>query len=160
MYGRPFPALAPHRAWADTGPSPDLIRWLRDVGGRHRGTRIRFLSEPTPPSVVARMLARDEFTAHTGIEVEIEIVPLEQVLHKATIDARDQLDAYDLYYMDQSWTSLFARDTVDPRDLLAGKPTSPCPASTGTTSPHRWSRASRTTRTRSSGSRSTSRSSS
>lgn len=120
--GRPFPILASRAAWADTAPSPALTDWLRDVGSRHRGKKIRFLSEPTPPSVVAKALARDEFTRHTGIEVEVEIVPLEQVLHKVTTDSRDQLDAYDLYYMDQSWTSLFARDTVDPRELLAGKP--------------------------------------
>ena len=69
-----------------------------------------------PPTIVAKLLAKDEFTAHTGIEVEIEIVPLEQVLQKVTADAQGKLGAYDLYYMDQSWTSLFAGDTVDPRE--------------------------------------------
>ena len=118
---RPFPGLAANRALADAGPSEAMTRWLRDVGGTYRGTKIRYLSEPTPPTAVARMLARDEFTAHTGIEVDIEIVPLEQVLHKATVDARDQLDAYDLYYMDQSWTGMFIGDTVDPRELSERK---------------------------------------
>ena len=69
------------------------------------------MREATPPTVVAKLLAKDEFTAHTGIEVDIEIVPLEQVLQKVTADSQGKLGAYDLYYMDQSWTSLFAGDT-------------------------------------------------
>lgn len=114
---RPFstPALA------QTGPSADLTAWLRDVGGKFKGTRIRFVSEATPPTVVAKALARDEFTAHTGIEVDIEIVPLEQVLQKVTADVQGRLGAYDLHYIDQSWTSLFAGDTVDPRERYARK---------------------------------------
>ena len=55
-----------------------------------------------------------EFTALTGINVEIEIVPLEQVLQKATLDVQGQLGTYDLYYLDQSWMATFAQDTVDP----------------------------------------------
>ena len=114
MLGGSRPFSAPARAQG--GPSEDLTKWLRDVGSKHRGTTIRFVSEATPPTVVAKALARDEFTAHTGIEVDIEIVPLEQVLQKVTADAQGKLGACDLYYMDQSWTSLFAGDTVDPRE--------------------------------------------
>ncbi|MGE0723377.1 MAG: ABC transporter substrate-binding protein [Alphaproteobacteria bacterium] len=117
---RPFRESAPALA-AQGGPSPEMAKWLRDVSGRHRGTRVRFVSEPTPPTIVAQLLAKDEFTASTGIEVDIEVVPLEQVLHKATIDARDHLGAYDLYYLDQSWTGLFIGDTLDPRDLYERK---------------------------------------
>ncbi|MCW5735903.1 MAG: extracellular solute-binding protein [Enhydrobacter sp.] len=113
---RPFSGSASTQALAQSSPSDDLAKWLRDVGGKHRGTKIRFVSEATPPTVVAKLLAKDEFTAHTGIEVDIEIVPLEQVLQKVTADAQGKLGAYDLYYMDQSWTSLFAGDTVDPRE--------------------------------------------
>ena len=57
---------------------------------------------------------KKEFTDPTGIEVEIEIVPLEQVLAKATQDVQGQLGTYDLYYLDQSWVATFAQDTVDP----------------------------------------------
>ncbi len=99
-----------------------MIRWLRDVGGKFRGQKIRYTSEATPPTIVASQLARDEFTANTGIEVEIEVVPLEQVLQKATVDSQGRLGTYDLYYLDQSWTALFAPDTLDPRELLARKP--------------------------------------
>ena len=113
---RPFPGAPSTQALAQSGPSADLTKWLRDVGSKHKGTTIRYVSEATPPTVVAKLLAKDEFTAHTGIEVDIEIVPLEQVLHKVTADAQGKLGAYDLYYMDQSWTSLFAGDTVDPRE--------------------------------------------
>jgi multiple sugar transport system substrate-binding protein len=103
-------------ALADEGASPEMTKWLQDVGSRHRGTKIRFVSEPTPPTVVASLLAKDEFTASTGIEVEIEILPLEQVLQKVTVDVKDQAGAYDLYYLDQSWTALFIGDTLDPLD--------------------------------------------
>jgi multiple sugar transport system substrate-binding protein len=117
---RPFAGLTPAPALADTA-SAELTNWLRDVGGKYRGTKIRFVSELTPPTMVARLLAKDEFTASTGIDVEIEIVPLEQVLQKATADARDRLGGHDLYYLDQSWTSLFVGDTIDPRDYYDRK---------------------------------------
>lgn len=118
---RPFAGGFGTQALAQNGPSSDLTKWLRDVGSKFKGTTIRYISEATPPTVVAKLLARDEFTAHTGIEVDIEIVPLEQVLQKVTADAQGKLGACDLYYMDQSWTSLFAGDTVDPRELYDRK---------------------------------------
>jgi multiple sugar transport system substrate-binding protein len=118
---RPFTGAPAMQAMAQNGPSSGMTQWLRNVGGRFKGTKIRYISEATPPTVVAKALAADEFTAATGIEVDIEIVPLEQVLQKVTSDARDRLGAYDLYYMDQSWTSLFAGDTVDPRALYDRK---------------------------------------
>ncbi|MGE0715091.1 MAG: ABC transporter substrate-binding protein [Alphaproteobacteria bacterium] len=111
--GRPLPRLVTGAAAA---ASPEMTKWLRDVGRPHRGTTIRFVSEMTPPTAVARMLVKEEFTAATGIDVEIEIVPLEEVLHKVTADVRGQAGAYDLWYIDQSWTSLFVGDTVDPRE--------------------------------------------
>ena len=119
--GRPTPAVTPGSAPAAGGASPEMAKWLRDVGGKFKGTKIRYVSERTPPSVVAQMLAEDEFTAHTGIEVEVEIVPLEQVLQKATADAKGKLGANDLYYLDQSWTALFSGDTIDPREYYARK---------------------------------------
>ncbi|MCC7274717.1 MAG: extracellular solute-binding protein [Alphaproteobacteria bacterium] len=118
---RPSPAAVSKQALADHGPSAAMTKWLRDVGGKYRGTKIRYVSEPTPPSVVAKLLAKDEFTASTGIDVDIEIVPLEQVLHRATMDVKGQLGAYDLYYLDQSWTSLFIGDTIDPREYFERK---------------------------------------
>jgi len=119
--GRPFPGAPSMRALAQTGPSADMTKWLRDVGSPFKGTKIRYVSEATPPTIVAKLLAKDEFTANTGIDVDIEIVPLEQVLQKVTVDARSKLGAYDLYYLDQSWTSLFVGDTVDPRELYDRK---------------------------------------
>jgi multiple sugar transport system substrate-binding protein len=118
---RPFTGAPSMQALAQTGPSADMAKWLRDVGSKFKGTKIHYVSEATPPTIVAKLLAKDEFTAATGIEVDIEIVPLEQVLQKVTTDAQGKLGAYDLYYMDQSWTSLFAGDTVDPRELYERK---------------------------------------
>lgn len=113
---RPFPEVTSAQAQADSGSSAEMAKWLRDVGGKYKGTKIRFVSESTPPTIVAKLLAKDEFTANTGIDVDIEIVPLEQVLEKVTVDTRGQLGAYDLHYLDQSWTALFSGDTIDPRE--------------------------------------------
>jgi multiple sugar transport system substrate-binding protein len=98
---------------------PDVEKWLKEVGGKYAGTKIRYSTEATPPSIVANQLAQEEFTKLTGIEVEVEIVPLEQVLAKATQDVQGQLGTYDLYYLDQSWMATFAPDTIDPTAYYA-----------------------------------------
>ena len=118
---RPFSGTVATPALAQTGASPEMAKWLRDVGSKYKGTKIRFVSEPTPPTVVASLLARDEFTANTGIDVEIDILPLEQVLQKVAADTKGQLGGHDLFYLDQSWTALFVGDTVDPRDTYDRK---------------------------------------
>jgi multiple sugar transport system substrate-binding protein len=99
----------------------EMTKWLKDVSGPFKGTKIRYTSEATPPTVVLDKL-KGEFTEATGIEVEIEIVPLEQVLAKATQDVQGQLGSYDLYYLDQSWVATFAQDTVDPIAYYKEKP--------------------------------------
>ncbi len=112
---RRSPAGIAPPALADEGAAAEMAAWLRAVGTRHAGSKIRFVSESTPPTMVAKKLVKDEFTASTGIEVEFDILPLEQVLQKVALDVKDQAGAYDLYYLDQSWTALFIDDTVDPR---------------------------------------------
>lgn len=97
-------------------------QWLKEVGGKYSGTKIRYSTEATPPSIVANQLAQEEFTKLTGIEVEVEIVPLEQVLAKATQDVQGQLGTYDLYYLDQSWIATFAPDIIDPREYYEANP--------------------------------------
>ena len=99
----------------------EMGKWLKDVSAPYKGTKIRYTSEATPPTVVLDKL-KGEFTAATGIEVEIEIVPLEQVLAKATQDVQGQLGSYDLYYLDQSWVATFAQDTIDPIAYYKDKP--------------------------------------
>lgn len=117
---RPFGGLTNWGTSAAAAQTPDdVAAWLKDVGGQFRGTTIRYSTEATPPSIVANQLAKEEFTKLTGIEVEVEIVPLEQVLQKATLDVQGQLGTYDLYYLDQSWMATFAQDTVDPKEYYA-----------------------------------------
>lgn len=99
----------------------DVAAWLRDVGRPFAGTTIRYTSEATPPTNVASEL-KGEFEELTGINVEIEIVPLEQVLEKATLDAQAQLGTYDLYYLDQAWSMLFKPDVFNPREYYDSKP--------------------------------------
>ncbi len=100
---------------------PNVNAWLKDVGSKFKGTKIRYTTEATPPSVVLDKIKK-EFIDLTGIDVEIEIVPLEQVLAKATQDVQGKLGTYDLYYLDQSWASTFAQDTFDPIAYYKDKP--------------------------------------
>ena len=106
-----------------TEQSSEVTNWLKDAGKPFRGQNItiKYSTEATPPSVVLESLVADDFTAHTGINVEVEIVPLEQVLQKLTQDVAGGLGSYDLYYLDQSWMATFSRDTEDPRELYAEK---------------------------------------
>jgi multiple sugar transport system substrate-binding protein len=117
---RPFRGnLSGNAAMAQT--PEEMTKWLKDVGGQFKGSKVRYTSEATPPTVVLNQI-KGEFTEATGIEVEIEIVPLEQVLAKATQDVQGQLGTYDVYYLDQSWTATFSQDTVDPVQYYKDKP--------------------------------------
>ena len=108
------------QAYADGLPD-NQAKWLKEVGSKFKGAKIRYTTEATPPSVVLNQIKK-EFTDPTGIEVEVEIVPLEQVLAKATQDVQGQLGTYDLYYLDQSWISTFAQDCVNPIQYTKDKP--------------------------------------
>src|SRR5258708_21375612 len=107
-------------AYADGLPD-NQAKWLKEVGSKFKAAKIRYTTDSTPPSVVLNQIKK-EFTDPTGIEVEVEIVPLEQVLAKATQDVQEQLGTYDLYYLDQSWVSTFAPDCVNPIALYKDKP--------------------------------------
>jgi multiple sugar transport system substrate-binding protein len=121
--GRPFRGLDfGNPAFAQAGPDEAMMQWLSEVGKPFAGTTIRYTSEATPPTIVANQLAKEEFTKATGINVEIEIVPLEQVLQKATLDIQGQVGTYDLYYLDQSWMATFSQDMEDPREYYDAHP--------------------------------------
>ncbi|MCB9942876.1 MAG: extracellular solute-binding protein [Geminicoccaceae bacterium] len=120
--GRPWGGLTNLGTPLAQAQTPDdVTAWLKDVGRQFAGTTIRYTSEATPPTNVASEL-KSEFEEATGINVEIEIVPLEQVLQKATLDAQGQLGTYDLYYLDQAWAALFSPDTFNPREYYDSKP--------------------------------------
>ncbi len=106
---------------AENNTPEDVAKFLREAGKPFAGTTVRYTSEATPPTVILDQL-KSEFTELTGIKVEIEIVPLEQVLAKATQDVQGQLGTYDVYYLDQAWTSTFSQDTIDPIQYYKDKP--------------------------------------
>jgi multiple sugar transport system substrate-binding protein len=116
---RPFLGNMAHAAENNT--PEDVAKFLKEAGKAFAGTTIRYTSEATPPTVILDQL-KGEFTELTGIKVEIEIVPLEQVLAKATQDVQGQLGTYDVYYLDQAWTSTFSQDTIDPVQYYKDKP--------------------------------------
>ena len=106
-------------ALAATQPAKDVMDWIKDVGKPYSGKTVRMATESTPPSKGIAELVKSEFTPATSIKVEIEVLPLEQVLQKLTLDVASGTSTYDLYYMDQSWMASFSNDTIDPRELYA-----------------------------------------
>jgi multiple sugar transport system substrate-binding protein len=100
----------------------DVSKWLTDVGGQFKGTSIKVVSEDTPPSRAIISLMEDEFIKATGIQVNWEVIPLDQVLAKVSQDAAGRLGSNDIYYFDQAWVGRFINDTFDPRELLQQKP--------------------------------------
>ena len=114
------PALA---RLQDTSPvPPEVTTYLRDVGGRFKGSSIKVVTEDTAPGAAILALKAEQFEAVTGITVNWEVVPLDQVLSKVSIDAAQKTGANDIYYFDQAWVGRFINDTLDPRELLQTKP--------------------------------------
>ena len=103
----------------DVAQDPAMMSWLKDVGKQFAGTTVRLATESTPPSNAINSQLKQFFEEATGIKVEIEVLPLEQVLQKLTLDVASGLGTYDLYYIDQSWMASFAGDVIDPREKYA-----------------------------------------
>lgn len=103
-------------------PDPEVLAWVREVSKPFAGTTLKFATESTPPSNALNSQLKQYFEEASGITVEIEVLPLEQVLQKMTLDIASQLGTYDVYYIDQSWAAFTSRDVFDPRELLEEKP--------------------------------------
>ncbi len=116
MIGRPSGLITPAYAQEALKPSEDVMAWLREVGKPFAGTTLKLATESTPPSNAINSQLKQYFEEATGIKVEIEVLPLEQVLQKLTLDVASSLGTYDLYYIDQSWAASFSRDVYDPRE--------------------------------------------
>lgn len=85
-------------------------RYLREVGRGFAGTRLRILTEGTPPSLACRRLVEAEFSQLTGIEVEWIVAPLERVYARTQVDVARQAGHHDIFYIDQSWLGKFRPD--------------------------------------------------
>jgi len=113
-FGFVNPAQAQEIEWQG-----DMMDWLREVSTPFRGQTVRLATESTPPSNAINSALKPYFEDATGITVEIETLPLEQVLQKLTLDVASGLGTYDLYYLDQSWMAAFSGDVIDPREKYA-----------------------------------------
>lgn len=100
-------------------PSKDILDWVRDVSKPFAGKTLRLATESTPPSNAINSQLKKYFEEASGMTVEIEVLPLEQVLQKMTLDIASQLGSYDLYYIDQSWAASVSNDVFDPREQIA-----------------------------------------
>ncbi|TCQ22938.1 ABC transporter substrate-binding protein [Rhizobium sp. PP-CC-3G-465] len=120
MGSRPF-MLNKALAQEEMQPSAEVMAWLKDVGKPFAGTTLKFATESTPPSNAINSQLKKYFEEATGIKVEIEVLPLEQVLQKMTLDVASSLGTYDLYYIDQSWAASFSQDVFDPREQIKAK---------------------------------------
>lgn len=119
MIGRPSGLFTPAYAQETLKPSEEVMAWLREVGKPFAGTTLKMATESTPPSNAINSQLKQYFEEATGIKVEIEVLPLEQVLQKLTLDVASSLGSYDVYYIDQSWAASFSRDVFDPREQYA-----------------------------------------
>lgn len=99
----------------------DTTKFLKDIGGKFKGTTLKIVSESTPPSRVIYEISKQEFTPLTGINVEWEQLPLDQVLSKVSQDTAGQLGSNDIYYFDQAWVGRFVNDVLSPTELLQKK---------------------------------------
>lgn len=118
-----------HRAMAARPPirlregvyqlSQEQEQWLREVGGRFRGTTVRISSESTAPSQIISDLAKQVFEPLTGMTIIWEQTPLDQVLSKITQDTATGSPSNDIYYLDQAWVGRFVNDTVDPMEYMS-----------------------------------------
>jgi multiple sugar transport system substrate-binding protein len=117
------PAQAPNEIAACALESQK--QFLREVGGHFKGTKIRIVSENTRPTLIISRLTKKEFTPLTGIEVDWEIVPLDQVLADTVRDtlagSGGSHGRNDIYYWDQAWVARFANDSVHLDELQAKK---------------------------------------
>lgn len=100
-------------------PLTDQQKFLSDMRKSFDGTTLCVLSEDTPPSVATREIMKQEFIPLTGINVEWEQLPLDQVLVKVITDTALAAGKHDIFYWDQAWIGRFVNDAVDPRELLA-----------------------------------------
>jgi multiple sugar transport system substrate-binding protein len=116
---RPYFGMSAAHAQDAVQPSPEVIAWLKDVGKPFAGTTLKLATESTPPSNAINSQLKKYFEEATGIKVEIEVLPLEQVLQKLTLDVASSLGTYDLYYIDQSWAASFSQDVFDPREQIS-----------------------------------------
>ncbi|MGF1475740.1 MAG: ABC transporter substrate-binding protein [Geminicoccaceae bacterium] len=120
--GRPWNGSLFNQARAQIGPSQAVTDWITEVGKPFAGQTVRMATESTPPSKGIAELVQSEFGPATGINVEIEVLPLEQVLQKLTLDVASGLGTYDCYYLDQSWMASFSQDVIDPREKFESQP--------------------------------------
>jgi len=100
----------------------NMMNWLKQAAAPFKGQTIRLATESTPPSNAINSALKPYFVEATGINVEIEVLPLEQVLQKLTLDVASGLGTYDLYYLDQSWMASFSGDVIDPREKYESTP--------------------------------------
>lgn len=100
-------------------PLSDQHKFLKEVSKTFAGITLHVLTEDTPPSVATREIMKQEFIPLTGISVEWEQLPLDQVLAKVIADAALAAGNHDIFYWDQAWIGRFVNDAVNPRELLA-----------------------------------------
>lgn len=121
------PAPTAAQIQATEGPTSASVsgtpqqQFLKEVGSKYKGSTVKIVSESTPPSRAINEIAAQEFIPLTGIKVEWEQLPLDQVLAKLSQDTAGGLGVNDIYYWDQAWIGRFINDAVDPQEMMAKK---------------------------------------
>lgn len=98
--------------------SDDQHQFLKDVGRAFKGTKLRIITETTPPCQAIWKVAQEYFVPLTGIEIEWDLLSLDRVLARVTQDTARQAGVHDIFYIDQAWIGRFIGDSVNPESLL------------------------------------------
>ena len=99
--------------------SSDQHKFLKEIGRKYEGVKLRLLLEDTPPSTATLEMAKKEFSPITGIELEWVQLPLDKVFAQTIADTSLQTGHHDIFYFDQAWVGRFTNDVVRPSELLS-----------------------------------------
>jgi multiple sugar transport system substrate-binding protein len=98
--------------------------WWQEAGAPYAGVTLRGVSESTPPSNYVRDVLAPQFTALTGIVVELETTSWDQMYDKAITDMQQGTGTYDFVYIEQDiiYAYLANNYLVNQTQMLADNP--------------------------------------
>ena len=102
-------------------PETSQHKFLEEMGKRFHGTTLRVVTENTAPSKATSFLVQKEFEPLTGIKIEWELLPLEQVLARTLSVTGQKAGLVDVFYWDQSWVGRFVEESVTPLEFMGKK---------------------------------------
>jgi multiple sugar transport system substrate-binding protein len=107
----------------------DSDAWWQEAGAPYAGVTLRGISESTPPSNYVRDVLAPQFTALTGINVELETTSWDAMYTNAINDMEAGSGIYDFVYIEQDIIYAYLANSylVNITEALAANPTLAAP---------------------------------